>query len=341
MLLTLRTPVEERRVRLLAYAVSGSSRAKPDERRVEITTTYSKGLPRQDDADDVVLGWERNLEVFVGLDPRRLHEGGLSGNASTFVDGDALSRAANTNELVVRLRDQRLFGPRPVEYQAYFRDRYLTESLFEHVAIHAGSHVSGGPWSDLPFRRRRGPIRAPDVRTNGRSLVVARDEAPRTVPVIDDELIERLERGERTPRRVTPEEFERILRRQAENGRIGERLAMDRERQSLRTAGQKTLAISVRWIAQENVAAGYDIESYFEDGSKKYVEVKATQGDGLSFELSANEWATSARLGNSYVIVRVTGVRDHPSFRDYVDPVQLVTDGHLALEKKSLLVRPT
>ena len=34
------------------------------------------------------------------------------------------------------------------------------------------------------------------------------------------------------------------------------------------------LAEKVTWVANENCNAGYDIQSFFEDGSYKYIEVK-------------------------------------------------------------------
>jgi hypothetical protein len=83
--LVLKTDNAEYRYRLLVYAVSTSSRGRPDERRVEVTSTYLGGNLEEDaTARDVVLGWEREAEVYVGIDSRRLTEGGESHNASTF-----------------------------------------------------------------------------------------------------------------------------------------------------------------------------------------------------------------------------------------------------------------
>ncbi len=43
------------RLRLFVYKVTGSSRGKPDERRIEITSTYEKGLARSPKFQDIVL----------------------------------------------------------------------------------------------------------------------------------------------------------------------------------------------------------------------------------------------------------------------------------------------
>ena len=42
----LKSGQEERRFRLFVYKVTGSGRNRPDERRIEITSTYQKGLRR-------------------------------------------------------------------------------------------------------------------------------------------------------------------------------------------------------------------------------------------------------------------------------------------------------
>jgi len=52
----LKTGDKELRFRISAYKVTGSSRQKAHERRVEITTTYRSGLRRQSGLSDVVLG---------------------------------------------------------------------------------------------------------------------------------------------------------------------------------------------------------------------------------------------------------------------------------------------
>jgi hypothetical protein len=55
-LLILGTPQREVRLRLSVYKVGGTGRDRPDERRVEITTTYHAGMTRLADYQDVTLG---------------------------------------------------------------------------------------------------------------------------------------------------------------------------------------------------------------------------------------------------------------------------------------------
>src|SRR5262245_23372912 len=71
-LIVLKSPKEEIRIRLFVYKVTESGRGKTYERRIEITTTYPKGLERRIYYRDIVLGYDDHNKIFVGVDPRRL-----------------------------------------------------------------------------------------------------------------------------------------------------------------------------------------------------------------------------------------------------------------------------
>src|SRR5258707_7494255 len=86
-------------------------------------------------ARDVVLGWERNAEFYVGIDSRRLTEGGQSHNASTFVSLTGIEQAPSPDGILVMPRPSDLFS---AEYQAYFRPRALAEYLMNVNRIHRG-----------------------------------------------------------------------------------------------------------------------------------------------------------------------------------------------------------
>src|SRR6266478_2548085 len=60
------------RVRLFVYKVTGSGRSRPEERRIEITSTYEKRLLRLARFRDVVLGYETDSEIYVGVDSQRI-----------------------------------------------------------------------------------------------------------------------------------------------------------------------------------------------------------------------------------------------------------------------------
>ncbi len=342
LVLTLKTPTEKTRFRLLIYAVATSSRGNPDERRVEITTTYLSDLPEDPTVRDVVLGWERQQHLFIGLDPERLRAGGDEHNASSFVDYASLTQAAASSRLLVTPRPQRVVAGRDIEYQGYFQPRRLTEYLFNQRAVHDGRYRPGGPWDGLQYRSFTGQLSGPDGRFAGdRHVVMSRAAVPTPRTQVDDARVERLEKTGKPGRTVTPEEFARILQRQAENGEIGERFVFDRERRHLRTLGLNHLADAVKWIARENVAAGYDIDSFFDDGSPKRIEVKSAQANEPTFEMSRNEWATAQRLGMQFVIARVTNVReDNRSVAEYRDPLALAAAGTLIVSTGTRRVRP-
>src|SRR5207249_1769425 len=112
-----------------------------------------------------------------------------------------------------------------------------------------------------------------------------------------------------------------------ENGRLGEEHVLNAERKRLKKAKRADLAARVQWVSQESVAEGYDIISFEDTGVERFIEVKATAGKQNTFEMSDNEWKEACRLGERYLICRVTNVRDDPS-RTYIrNPRQLEIEG--------------
>ena len=87
-------------------------------------------------------------------------------------------------------------------------------------------------------------------------------------------------------------------------GNRGENIVLEAEEKWLKQHGIKKKPV---YVANTDDSKGYDIESWFEDGSPKYIEVKATRssiGDD-SFFLSINEYLTAKMLGKSYCIYLV------------------------------------
>lgn len=91
MMLRLRANGFDVNLRLFVYKVTNSGRNRPDERRVEITTTYHGGLNKEEGFSDVVLGIDQSSARYVGVDNRRLQIGGKTHNASSFFDLEGLS----------------------------------------------------------------------------------------------------------------------------------------------------------------------------------------------------------------------------------------------------------
>ena len=330
LLLEARTPSEYLKLRVFVYKIGGSNRDQPDERRLQITTTYDKGLTAEPGYQDVVLGYEPSSRIFVGVDPERIHHGGKTGNASTFIDREGLMAASGA---AVRIRARMAAVLRTgVEYQAYFRPPRLAEYFFNLKSIHAGSYRHGGAFSGAQPKK---PNVLPLIPVDGRSLVVTTSAEP-TEAGFSAEALAAIESNDLKKLRklkISQEQFDRILRRRQENGLLGEKLALEREKKRLTKAGLATLAARVKWVSRDSVSAGYDILSYDDMGRKKLLEVKASEGDSKSFAVSSNEWATAGGAKDKYWIVRVNRVRSStPRFTDLQNPVALERAGRLKKE---------
>lgn len=95
-------------------------------------------------------------------------------------------------------------------------------------------------------------------------------------------------------------------------GMLGELLVLKVERERLLAAGHPELAAQVRHVSVlENDTAGYDILSFDDDGTKRFIEVKTTRGSSDSdFFISANELVFASLHAPNYYLYRLY---------DYVD----------------------
>jgi hypothetical protein len=92
-----------------------------------------------------------------------------------------------------------------------------------------------------------------------------------------------------------------------ELGLLGKELVVSHEIAILENSGHQELADKVVHISKvKGDGAGYDILSYFDDGRKKYIEVKTTTfGPKIDFFLTPNELAFSAKFPNHFVLYRL------------------------------------
>jgi hypothetical protein len=329
-LFVLRTSKQEARLRVFVYKITGSSRDRPDERRIEITSTYQKGLPLQRDYQDVVLGIDANHNIFVGVDPRRIGYGGATGNASSFFDRDGLDWGKE-NEILVRPRSARLF-PNGLEYHAFFKPTRLAEYLLNIQEIHVGSYTGYGAYSVTSRKLDQANIRlsVPSASAIGSRIVFKGPSIKPTLHRVSNRLVDAYENGEASVLRrakLSPERLLDIKRRCEENGYIGEEFVLNYERRRLRRNGRGELASRVSWVSQLSAAAGFDISSFEEDGTERWIEVKSTAGNGQVFEISENEWRTAGRAGEKYYIYRVTNVRTDPRIIILANPHDLERRG--------------
>jgi hypothetical protein len=107
-----------------------------------------------------------------------------------------------------------------------------------------------------------------------------------------------------TPRMV---DYERKAARQEHLGKLGEYFVVGYEKQCLIDAGKPEFAEDVKHVSkEEGDGAGYDIESYDEDGSRIFIEVKTTQGRvGQPLYVTRNELERSKQEGHRYYLYRV------------------------------------
>ena len=106
------------------------------------------------------------------------------------------------------------------------------------------------------------------------------------------------------------EDFIRWLDNNAEKRRIGdlgEQFALKFERKRLENIGKEKLASRIKHIASEKGdGAGFDIESYNEDGTTRFIEVKTTKGSlGQSIYITRNELEKSKMEKDNFFLYRI------------------------------------
>mgnify|MGYP001347847601 CR=1 FL=1 len=93
-------------------------------------------------------------------------------------------------------------------------------------------------------------------------------------------------------------------------GTAGEIWVLEEEKKVLEEQGKRELAANVKHVALTDPSAGYDIKSFENDGTEKYIEVKTTFGDkNRPFPITANEVEVSKKLKDKYWIYRIHSVK--------------------------------
>ena len=329
----LHTPTTHVKARFCIFAVGDRGEShRRDERRIQITTTYLSGLARLSDCIDIVLGYDSENDVYVGLDSRRLEFGGKKHNASSSVDPTALEEAPRTH-ILVRPHDTQILGG--LEYQAIFKPQRLTEYIFNVDSIHRGMYVGNGRFSDSPqpAAQASNPLVVPSEDEHGEILVLGTSWVSRPKHRIKKSLITAYEKGDvKILADLSPDELEAIRRKCCEIGDKGEYFVFRYEKQRLRKAGQEALARKVDWVSRRAVGRGYDIKSFEVDGSPRLIEVKSTNGSGMTFFMSDYEWKVAVREKEAYYIYRIVDVDRTPTLKRAVqNPVS--AEGERRLER--------
>ena len=319
-LIQLKWSAHEKRLRLFIYKITGSGR-NVHERRIEITTTYQKGLARVFGYDDIVLGYDPGDDIYVGVDPRRIAHGGPTGNASSFINPEGLQKATNGRLAILR-RPSQIFG---VEHQAYFKRDRLSEYLANADDIHRGIYDGLGEFSENKVVEHPSSLNVPRDLSEGMELLLIGPASKKKRSRLSEEIIVAFEEGDTAKLkdlRLTQDQLLRLNMIRQEVGLKGEEIVFKSEVRRLNRARKEKLAAKISWISQTRPFEGYDILSFETDGRKRYIEVKATKGQINIFPITDNEWRLAATTRAQYFIYRVTKVEERPRIRIFKDPVQ-------------------
>lgn len=327
----------ERRLRIFVYSSGESARARPHERRIQITTTYLSGLTQAPGYSDVVLGYDEIYKKYIGVDPRRLFLGGQHHNASSFFDFEGL--LTDPGEIFINPRSAHnmaiLNGS---EWHAFFDGSRILEYLFNQSEIHAGHYSQAGLFStSVNLKSVNSDISVKRSKLKDDYFILATTptlEAYNNLVIPDDlELIEAIELHDLailSPRKISPAQLLLMQQKCIEIGNLGEQVVLQNERKRLNSTGKPALAIKVERVSLKSVCEGYDILSYeYDINSKKHIEVKSTIGSGAIVDISRGEWKAAERLRNKYYIARVFNVRSHPTVKYIQDPFALQASGNV------------
>lgn len=317
-------------VRIFLYKVTSSSRGRPHERRIEITSTYLSGLPRAPGFSDVVLGVDPDSGRYVGVDPRRLRMGGATHNGSSFFDREGLEVPRGKLRVNPRAVTSARF-PGGIETHAFFDGTRLAEYLFSRAEIHAGQYGYAGPFSGpVRWKKVSLPTSLSARLAVGETFVLSSRSRQLRKPSINAALLRSLEEGDlsRARRSISPQQLKQVLALWDEIGALGEQVVLTFERDRLRRLGFASVAAKVRRVSLTSVAEGYDISSFEDDGkTKRYIEVKSTTGSGLIVDMSKGEWTAATKHRRHYYLARVLRVKTTPELRFIRDPAELDRNG--------------
>jgi hypothetical protein len=133
------------------------------------------------------------------------------------------------------------------------------------------------------------------------------------------------------------EELKKDLEENEEIGKISERIALDFERNRLRSIGCELEAKLVQRVSELDVGAGYDIISYNRQNDglmpDRFIEVKGSRGNNLRFYWTRNEIERAKVLGQKYWIYFIGGIETKSELH-FTAPV-LIQDPYSSVWKNS------
>lgn len=140
---------------------------------------------------------------------------------------------------------------------------------------------------------------------------------------------------QRLPRKL---DFAALDEKNRSLGRAGEEWVLGYEQRRLRDLGLPELADQVDWTSNRiGDGTGYDIQSFNEDGSWRFIEVKTTNaGASTPFYVSQNEVDFSDEVAESFFIYRVFDFSTDPKFYELQGSLKMTA----CLEATAYRARP-
>src|SRR3989344_1396742 len=99
--------------------------------------------------------------------------------------------------------------------------------------------------------------------------------------------------------------------------------------------GKNELANKRKWVSKEDDSLGYDILSFENDGTEKYIEVKSTsqsENCNANFLISSNQYSKAKRIKNYYFYIVFNAKGKEPKVWKIKEPLQY--------ENKGLILTP-
>lgn len=142
--------------------------------------------------------------------------------------------------------------------------------------------------------------------------------------------------GRSTAQTISLQTFRTLQKEAVRIGELGEQYVLKYEIEHLREIDKPGLASKVKQVSTEDVSAGYDVLSYDNNGSEKYIEVKTSKAKYANFEWTANELAMAKYYSSAYWIYRVYEIEsESPTLLKLCNPAKLVDEGKLLLIPKA------
>ncbi len=107
-------------------------------------------------------------------------------------------------------------------------------------------------------------------------------------------------------------------------GKAGEERVLHHEHARLRAEGRDDLARRVRWVAAEDGdGAGYDILSFTNVGTERWIEVKTTTGwERTPFHMTRNECAVASERPDAFRLFRLYDFAREPRAFELAPPLE-------------------